>query len=245
MSAHSSGLASCFFHSLSARSKDRCGIGPTTGEECPMAQCLSKLCACGCIALRCGRPATTLIHACLDQGRFRQRESIFFMQAKPWNLCSGRIHGSNSVCTNRGLPRAVVVCMEPCVHLAVCFAHNSRCLMPATTPMLSGNLVTIPSGSLPEKPQHATSESEVRRAIVFTLFFSGEGGGGAGVGAVLMFEKQLTFCQASGPLVPLPTLAEAPEPVEVYFRVAVSLQTVHCSMRGGKVQVWNREYSCG
>ncbi|CAE7320941.1 Clip1, partial [Symbiodinium sp. CCMP2456] len=43
----------------------------------------------------------------------------------------------------------------------------------------AGNLVTIPSGSLPEKPQHATSESE-----------------------------------ASGPLVPLPTLAEAPEPVE-------------------------------
>ena len=87
--------------------------------------------------------------------------------------------------------------------------------MRATTPMLSGNLVTIPSGSLPEKPQHATSESAVRTAIVLTLAFPG---------GWLRFERQIAFCQASGPLVPLPTLAEAPEPVEAHFRVVISSQ---------------------
>ena len=62
-----------------------------------------------CMRLHCHpvQSASYHIHPCLNQGRFRQRKSIFFLQAKPWNLCSGRIPGSNSVCSNRGLPRGV------------------------------------------------------------------------------------------------------------------------------------------
>ena len=224
-----------FLPHLVSKPKDWCGIGPATGEECPVAWYLLKLCACSRIFIRCSQVAAALPHAWTKDGSVKGRayfsckpnHGIFARAGSKAAIQSVRIEGCHGqlfpghshVCDERwnkvefqiqfykdlnsmgGVLRAKFRPTDACDDVCVFrkFGHHSnrfRC-----------------------QRNHNARPHPNRRC--------------AGQACSHLFHRRFSFflqeattvaCwQASGPLIPLPTLTEAPEPAEASFRVVISL----------------------